>query len=192
MYSHRWSVFLIDRFCRYILNAIECELVPMDSEDLMSQRILQYIQNSSDCRVRAIYSVKSKEATRLFNENALQKKDHRLELSSVTAQKLPKPILRNFFFLKLSYVMDEMWKKTCASHNLIALNIPTFPSKVSLKCYHRDVFYCFGQVTHVRPPHSVQLWSSECTYVPMSLRIIEQRVPAKLFAEFGINLKSNL
>uniref|UniRef100_A0A9J2Q7J6 Poly [ADP-ribose] polymerase n=1 Tax=Ascaris lumbricoides TaxID=6252 RepID=A0A9J2Q7J6_ASCLU len=61
----------------YILNAIECELVPMDSEDLMSQRILQYIQNSSDCRVRAIYSVKSKEATRLFNENALQKKDHR-------------------------------------------------------------------------------------------------------------------
>ncbi|VDK23676.1 unnamed protein product [Anisakis simplex] len=62
----------------YILNAIECELTLMDHECIMSQRILQYIQNSSkSCRVQAIYRVKSKEATQLFNENALQKPNHR-------------------------------------------------------------------------------------------------------------------
>ncbi|VDK58089.1 unnamed protein product [Anisakis simplex] len=62
----------------YIMNAVECELTSMDSEDLMSQRILQYIYNSSpSCRVRAVFSVKSKEATQLFNENALRKENHR-------------------------------------------------------------------------------------------------------------------
>ncbi|VDM48322.1 unnamed protein product [Toxocara canis] len=61
----------------YILNAIECEITLMDSECSISQRILQCISNSSNACVRAIYSVKSKEAAQLFNENALQKKNHR-------------------------------------------------------------------------------------------------------------------
>ncbi|VDM39831.1 unnamed protein product [Toxocara canis] len=61
----------------YIMNAIECELTLMNSEDMMSQRILHYIHNSSSCRVRAIYNVKSKEATQLFNENALRRDNHR-------------------------------------------------------------------------------------------------------------------
>ncbi|VDN05648.1 unnamed protein product [Thelazia callipaeda] len=61
----------------YITNALECKLSMLDPDDLTSQRILQYIHISSDCSVRAIYEIKSREAAEQFNAHALHIKNHR-------------------------------------------------------------------------------------------------------------------